>query len=56
MTLSAALTQLWHMVESVMNLSFPFYQYRISFLQMFIFATVGGILAGFYARMQEGNS
>ena len=56
MTVSEISDVIWNFVTSIMGLSIPVGEYRISFMTIFIFAVVGRILMQFVNRMLERTS
>lgn len=56
MTVSEISSVIWDFVESIMGISIPIGEYRISFMTIFIFACVGRILMKFVNGVLERTS
>lgn len=48
MTLSQFVTMVWDLGMKFLGVEIPLFEYEISFFQLLIFTTVGGILMGFF--------
>lgn len=48
MTLKQFITSVWDLGYQFLNVRFPLFEYSVSFFELLIFTSVGGILMGFF--------
>lgn len=48
MTLAEFIKTVWALGYQFLNIRFPLFEYSVSFFELLIFTTVGGMLMGFF--------